>query len=233
MRGRVHDLRGRHLGPATRDRGTPGARLPRGPSRSDPARDADADPRPEHVRDGRATARDGSARLALLQALPARGVRRLRPALGPARGRPLRPCRTAVRADGGRGAADQLPAGRPRGRDDPVAARLHRVAAWRVPEPRASRRREWRFDERIGPAEYAQLALEWREEGAQIIGGCCGTTPEHIAAAAKALEGTKPGRKRPPLPEYAATGGRRRTSPSHHRGSTVTGGWSTRCRSRS
>jgi S-methylmethionine-dependent homocysteine/selenocysteine methylase/SAM-dependent methyltransferase len=56
--------------------------------------------------------------------------------------------------------------------------------------------RRWRFDERIGPEEYARLALEWREEGAQIVGGCCGTTPEHIAAAARALAGTKPGRRR-------------------------------------
>ncbi len=42
----------------------------------------------------------------------------------------------------------------------------------------------WRFDERIDPEAYAALALEWREEGAQIIGGCCGVSPEHIAAAA-------------------------------------------------
>ncbi len=54
----------------------------------------------------------------------------------------------------------------------------------------------WRFDEEIGPAEYAELALEWRAEGAQIVGGCCGTTPEHLAAAAQALAGTKPGRER-------------------------------------
>jgi release factor glutamine methyltransferase len=53
----------------------------------------------------------------------------------------------------------------------------------------------WRFDERTGPDEYAALALEWRREGAQIVGGCCGTTPEHIAAAAAALEDTKPGRR--------------------------------------
>ena len=57
--------------------------------------------------------------------------------------------------------------------------------------------REWRFDESIGPREYAQLALGWRAEGAQIVGGCCGTSPEHIAAAAEALEGTKPGSERP------------------------------------
>ena len=60
----------------------------------------------------------------------------------------------------------------------------------------------WRFDERIGPAAYAALALAWREEGAQIVGGCCGVTPDHIARAAKALEGTVAGRRRvSPRPE--------------------------------
>jgi homocysteine S-methyltransferase len=47
--------------------------------------------------------------------------------------------------------------------------------------------KRWRFDERVGPAEYAELALGWREEGAQIIGGCCGTTPEHVRALRAAL----------------------------------------------
>jgi S-methylmethionine-dependent homocysteine/selenocysteine methylase/SAM-dependent methyltransferase len=66
----------------------------------------------------------------------------------------------------------------------------------------------WRFDDEIGPAEYAQLAVAWREEGAQIIGGCCGTTPDHIAAAAAALAGTKPGRTRPePPPLLTMDGG--------------------------
>ena len=57
----------------------------------------------------------------------------------------------------------------------------------------------WRFDEEIGPQEYAELALGWRAEGAQIVGGCCGTTPEHIAAAAAALADTKPGHERRPV----------------------------------
>jgi homocysteine S-methyltransferase len=64
----------------------------------------------------------------------------------------------------------------------------------------------WRFDESVGPGEYAALALEWRAEGAQIVGGCCGTSPAHLAAARRALEGTKPGRPRsapPPEPEPA------------------------------
>ncbi|MEX0851013.1 MAG: homocysteine S-methyltransferase family protein [Gaiellaceae bacterium] len=59
----------------------------------------------------------------------------------------------------------------------------------------------WRFDDEIDPAAYAELALSWREEGAQIIGGCCGVTPDHIAAMATAVADTKPGRKRPPLDE--------------------------------
>ncbi|WP_417461338.1 homocysteine S-methyltransferase family protein [Kordiimonas sp.] len=36
---------------------------------------------------------------------------------------------------------------------------------------------------------------EWAEEGLlNIVGGCCGTTPEHIAAIAKAVEGMQPRR---------------------------------------
>jgi S-methylmethionine-dependent homocysteine/selenocysteine methylase len=54
----------------------------------------------------------------------------------------------------------------------------------------------WRFDERVGPAEYAELAAHWREQGAQIVGGCCGTSPAHIAAARKRLAGTTAGRPR-------------------------------------
>jgi S-methylmethionine-dependent homocysteine/selenocysteine methylase/SAM-dependent methyltransferase len=52
----------------------------------------------------------------------------------------------------------------------------------------------WRFDPRVGPGEFAELALQWRAEGAQIVGGCCGTSPDHLAAAREALAGTKPGR---------------------------------------
>lgn len=62
----------------------------------------------------------------------------------------------------------------------------------------------WRFDEETGPDEYAALALAWRAEGAQIVGGCCGTTPEHLAAAARALAGTRPGRERPEPVSLAA-----------------------------
>jgi S-methylmethionine-dependent homocysteine/selenocysteine methylase/SAM-dependent methyltransferase len=53
----------------------------------------------------------------------------------------------------------------------------------------------WAFDRAIGGAEYAELAAEWRREGAQLIGGCCGVRPRHIAAAKEVLAGTKPGRR--------------------------------------
>ena len=54
----------------------------------------------------------------------------------------------------------------------------------------------WRFDDTIGPEAYAELARGWRDEGAQIIGGCCGVTSDHIAALAPALAESKPGRRR-------------------------------------
>ena len=40
-------------------------------------------------------------------------------------------------------------------------------------------------------AEYfGDYALSFREAGANIVGGCCGTTPQHITAMKKALEST-------------------------------------------
>jgi S-methylmethionine-dependent homocysteine/selenocysteine methylase len=39
----------------------------------------------------------------------------------------------------------------------------------------------------ISPEEYGLLAAEWMDQGARIIGGCCGTTPAHVAAIRKAI----------------------------------------------
>jgi release factor glutamine methyltransferase len=55
----------------------------------------------------------------------------------------------------------------------------------------------WRFEAGVDGEEFARHALAWRREGAQVIGGCCGVGPDHIAAASKALAGTAPGRERP------------------------------------
>jgi S-methylmethionine-dependent homocysteine/selenocysteine methylase/SAM-dependent methyltransferase len=63
----------------------------------------------------------------------------------------------------------------------------------------------WRHETSIGGPEYAQLALAWRDEGAQLIGGCCGVGPEHLAAAREALRETKPGHAHPAaLPDHTA-----------------------------
>ena len=40
------------------------------------------------------------------------------------------------------------------------------------------------------PELMAQYALFARDAGATIIGGCCGTTPEHVAAMVNALDNT-------------------------------------------
>ena len=39
------------------------------------------------------------------------------------------------------------------------------------------------------PERYAQYAREWKEMGAQIIGGCCATGPEHIEAIRPVVKG--------------------------------------------
>jgi len=41
------------------------------------------------------------------------------------------------------------------------------------------------------PAMMADFVPELLAAGADIIGGCCGTTPEHIAAIARALHNEK------------------------------------------
>jgi 5-methyltetrahydrofolate--homocysteine methyltransferase len=47
----------------------------------------------------------------------------------------------------------------------------------------------------LGPEDMARYLSDFADGGlVNIAGGCCGNTPEHIAAIAKALEG-KPPRK--------------------------------------
>ncbi|MDZ7360677.1 MAG: bifunctional homocysteine S-methyltransferase/methylenetetrahydrofolate reductase [candidate division KSB1 bacterium] len=46
------------------------------------------------------------------------------------------------------------------------------------------------------PEYFAESALKLREQGVRLIGGCCGTTPEHIRAMAAALRGFEPVRQK-------------------------------------
>ncbi|MBI3967860.1 MAG: homocysteine S-methyltransferase family protein, partial [Chloroflexi bacterium] len=40
---------------------------------------------------------------------------------------------------------------------------------------------EWLFTDEYPPDRYLDVARDWADLGAQVLGGCCGTTPEHIA----------------------------------------------------
>ena len=41
---------------------------------------------------------------------------------------------------------------------------------------------DWQFEEVISVPDFIEFARGWRENGAQVIGGCCGLGVEHIAA---------------------------------------------------
>jgi 5-methyltetrahydrofolate--homocysteine methyltransferase len=61
------------------------------------------------------------------------------------------------------------------------------------------------YDE--GPQFMATLLAEFAQAGlVNVVGGCCGTTPEHIAAIARAVEGKAP-RKVPELPRLLRLSG--------------------------
>jgi S-methylmethionine-dependent homocysteine/selenocysteine methylase len=52
----------------------------------------------------------------------------------------------------------------------------------------------WRLPERHEPDRYAAWIGQRLDEGARIVGGCCGTGPDHIAALARLIAGRAPAR---------------------------------------
>ncbi|BCS51754.1 bifunctional homocysteine S-methyltransferase/methylenetetrahydrofolate reductase [Geobacter sp. SVR] len=67
--------------------------------------------------------------------------------------------------------------------------------------------REGRYIYRATPDYFAAMAVEMAEAGATLIGGCCGTTPEHIAAVSRALKTHRPvPRPQPQLTDVMETG---------------------------
>jgi homocysteine S-methyltransferase len=38
------------------------------------------------------------------------------------------------------------------------------------------------FTDEYPPEKYRGIARRWKRMGSRILGGCCGTTPDHIAA---------------------------------------------------
>jgi len=52
---------------------------------------------------------------------------------------------------------------------------------------RAQAGQDWSGSAYLEPESYAALALRWIDRGVSIIGSCCGSTPLHTAAIARAL----------------------------------------------
>lgn len=52
---------------------------------------------------------------------------------------------------------------------------------------------DWRFVDVVAPARLEAFFKDWIGAGAQVIGGCCGLTVEHIEAAARARRAVEPG----------------------------------------
>ena len=64
-----------------------------------------------------------------------------------------------------------------------------------------------RYLYRATPDYFAGMALEMVAAGASLVGGCCGTTPEHIRSIARSLQGATPVARTVTLPESRSTGG--------------------------
>jgi S-methylmethionine-dependent homocysteine/selenocysteine methylase len=67
-----------------------------------------------------------------------------------------------------------------------VPVGVYANVGWTDPDGR------WVQGDSVDPAVYAARASGWLEAGARIIGGCCGTTPEHIAQLRSMLDNTDP-----------------------------------------
>ena len=52
-------------------------------------------------------------------------------------------------------------------------------SSWDVQEGQGQGK--WVFDDVISPGDYASHCQRWLQAGVQVIGGCCGTRPDHIA----------------------------------------------------
>jgi len=47
----------------------------------------------------------------------------------------------------------------------------------------------WQFENVIEPQELVEFARSWIDDGVQVLGGCCGLSPAHIAALHEAFRG--------------------------------------------
>lgn len=64
-----------------------------------------------------------------------------------------------------------------------------------------------RYIYRATPEYFAEKAVEMAAAGASLIGGCCGTTPEHVKSMAQRLKGLHPAPRKASLPESRSVAG--------------------------
>ena len=68
-----------------------------------------------------------------------------------------------------------------------LPAQVRIIAYANVGEPNPGDGSKWIDTDAADPVKYAECAMQWRDAGASILGGCCGTTPEHVRALANTL----------------------------------------------
>jgi homocysteine S-methyltransferase len=50
----------------------------------------------------------------------------------------------------------------------------------------------WHYEENVSAADLADACENWVAQGVQIVGGCCGTRPEHIRAVRERMPARLP-----------------------------------------
>jgi methionine synthase I (cobalamin-dependent)/5,10-methylenetetrahydrofolate reductase len=85
-----------------------------------------------------------------------------------------------------------------------------------VPNAGLPQRMEGQFVYAAGPAYFGEAVDRFLQSGARIVGGCCGTTPDHIAQMRLAIDrltGRPTTTAKPSAPTHAIYGGVPRTPP--------------------
>ena len=205
---RVQHQRRRRPRGAQGDARAPAARVRGGPARPRPARDDDARPRRPDVRRRRgaacrAASRSGSASAAAATACAASsastGAARRATSSAAPRGASRRSASRALLINCL--PPDHVPGMLPWLRDfTDLPLGVYPNLGYYTADG-------WSFDRTVDGADVRRARRRsWRDEGAQIVGGCCGTRPEHIAAARERVRDQPLGRPR--------AGSRRRRRPS-------------------
>jgi methionine synthase I (cobalamin-dependent) len=45
----------------------------------------------------------------------------------------------------------------------------------------------WQFVDVVAPDDLVREALNWVDDGVQVLGGCCGLGPQHVSALREAF----------------------------------------------